>query len=479
MMGFLRMIFHIMLYHKIRIPESEMERKIVFFTDSQSLINKQIQLHSYEDWYAAIHTWPHADVLMQLRSAEADIYPFALAPRHVKSHQDKKKDYEELEDDAKMNYLCDLLATDKLESLEKTNKKQRVKPLPACPVYLEVKDEVFNAKEQQQLKQALPRQELARYYRKRYGWNQSTYNNINWGEFARARKRNETTKRYITTLCCCWLPTNHRMQWTEGRSNWCGICGEDETTDHLFECNGRREWRSELYKDLFKFLKTIDTHHLLIATVLQGMRWHYEGHNPTIDISEDHQNKIGWDNIIKGWMNKKWQTQQEQYLRDTFPNNKTKAEKGKNWSLQVIEWMWLKGHALWKERCDKAHEKTGRAETAQQKSMVEAKVKALYLQAEHVGYLDRHKMFSRSVEDKLQEPAKRLQRWVELVTPAVKQAVREYSMRLRKQAQDIRKFFQHDSAQVTRMGTTTTTTNETDNTTTTTTTTPEDNNNPT
>ena len=208
------------------------------------------------------------------------------------------------------------------------------------------------------------------------------------------------------------------------------------------------------------------------------MRWHYEGHIPTMDISEDHQNKIGWDNIIRGWTNKMWQTQQEKHLRQNFPDNKTKAEKGKNWSLYLIEWLWSQGHSLWKDRCDKAHEKTGRSETAQQRSMVEAKVTALYKQAEHVGYLDRHKMFSLALKLKIKESAPRLERWLELPTPAVKQAVRDYSKRLRKQSQDIRKFFRHDSVQVTTMGTGNKT-NEIDNTTTTTTVPPEDNNAPT
>jgi hypothetical protein len=478
MMGFLRMMYHIMVYHKVRIPDSEKERKITFFTDSQSLINKQTQLHTYEDWYAAIHTWPHADVLMQLRDAESDIYPFSLNPRHVKSHQDEETDFDDLEDDAKLNYLCDLLATEKLEKLEKQNKRQRVKPLPACPVYLEANGEICNAKEQITLKQAIPRKELTEYYRNRYGWQQATYNNINWQDYARARRRNTTTKIYVTKLCCCWLPTNHRMQWSEGRSNTCGICGEDETSDHLFECNGRSDWRTELYKDLFKFLSSNDTKPTLIATVLQGLRWHYEEHLPTIDISEDHQNKIGWNNLLRGWVNKHWQTQQEQHLRDRFADDKKKSEKGKSWSLHLIEWMWNRGHALWKDRCDKAHEKTGRAETAQQRSFADAKVNAIYKQAEDVGYYDRHKMFSKSLYEKLQEPVRRLQRWVELTTPAVKQAVREYSQRTRKQAQDIRKFFISESELVTTKNKLRRT-KDTDNTTTTTTVTPEDNNAPT
>jgi hypothetical protein len=449
MLGFLRMLFHIMTYYKVQMTDST-RRQILFFTDSQSLINKQIQLHTYEDWYAAIHTWPHADVLMQLRSAEADIYPFVLKLRHVKSHQDDEKDYEDLEDDAKMNYMCDILATEKLDTLERQNKKQKVRPLPACPVYLNEATGVINAKEQLRLKQALPRQELKAYYRKRYNWQQSTFDNINWNDFARARKRNITTKRYVTTLCCCWLPTNHRMQWTTGRSNTCGICGDDKTSDHMFECNGCSAWRTALYKDFFKMLKSHETDPMLIATLLQGLRWHYEGHDPTIDISNDHQNKIGWNHILRGWLNTQWQKQQEKYLRETFPDNTSKRDQGKNWSLFIIEWVWKQGHTLWKTRCDMTHEKTGRAETAQQRSYAEAKVTALYQQAEDVGYYDRHKMFSKSLDDKLREPAKRLIRWVELTTPAVKQAVREFSQRTRKQAQDIRKFFPFQGQQVAR-----------------------------
>ena len=99
-------------------------------------------------------------------------------------------------------------------------------------------------------------------------------------------------------------------------------------------------------------------------------------------------------------------------------------------------------------------------------------------QAEDVGYYDRHKLFSKSLYEKLQETVRRLQRWVELTTPAVKQAVREYSQRTRKQAQDIRKFFISESELVTTKNKLRRT-KDTDNTTTTTTVTPEDNNAPT
>jgi hypothetical protein len=180
-------------------------------------------------------------------------------------------------------------------------------------------------------------------------------------------------------------------------------------------------------------------------------------------------------------LNIQWQKQQEKYLRDNFAESTEKRDKGKNWSLFIIEWVWKQGHILWKERCDKTHEKTSRAETAQQRSYAEAKVTALYQQAEDVGYYDRHKMFSRSLTDKLREPAKRLMRWVELTTPAVKQAVREFSQRTRKQAQDIRNFFPFEDNQVARATQWGTDHDNSDNdyTTTTTTVTPEDNNAPT
>jgi hypothetical protein len=91
-----------------------------------------------------------------------------------------------------------------------------------------------------------------------------------------------------------------------------------------------------------------------------------------------------------------------------------------------------------------------RAETKQQRTTADAKVTALYKQAEDVGYYDRHKLFGRTLKEKLGEPAKALIRWVSQATPAIKQAAREHSQRTKRNTQDIRQFLKGTAEKVTK-----------------------------
>ncbi len=79
----------------------------------------------------------------------------------------------------------------------------------------------------------------------KYAWTQTVYQQINWKEYGRARKRNYKVSRYVTKIEGCWLPTNDRMKLTEGLSEACKSCGEEETNDNLFACNSQQPWQAE------------------------------------------------------------------------------------------------------------------------------------------------------------------------------------------------------------------------------------------
>jgi hypothetical protein len=239
------------------------------------------------------------------------------------------------------------------------------------------------------------------------------------------------------------------MQMTEGISPKCGLCNEIETTDHLFECSGRTGWREQLYRDLFKYLTKHQTSPVLKKVIMQGLRWEFEGHSPEFELEIENQTRIGWRHLIRGWIDKGWQKFQEKYLSDKFPNDKCLLDAGKDWSLKLIEFLWHEGHKLWTDRCDKVHKKLKQTETAQQRRTANAKVTALYKQAEDVGYYDRHKLFGLTLKTKLRESAKSLQQWVVRATPAIKQASREHSQRTIRNTQDIRGFIAGTAAKVT------------------------------
>jgi hypothetical protein len=236
---------------------------------------------------------------------------------------------------------------------------------------------------------------------------------------------------------------------TEGISAKCGLCNDIETTDHLFAYPGRTTWRAQLYRDLFKHLTRHQTAPTLKKVIMQGMRWEFELHPPEFELEIEHQTRIGWRHLFRGWIDKGWQKFQEKYLSEKFPDDKCLLEAGRDWSLKLIEFLGHADHKLWTDRCDKVHKKLKRSETVRQRVIATAKVRALYKQAEDVGYYDRHKLFTHTLRKKLEDSAKSLQRWVVLATPAIKQAAREHSQRTIRNTQDIRQFLAGTATKVT------------------------------
>jgi len=406
-----------------------------------SLIQKWSTLQSYGDqWYASVHTWPHADILLQLKKSSQDMQPLSLTLIHVIAHQDDHTPFEELPTDAKLNVICDNLATKELEKLERNNNTQSIIQLPACHCYLEHNGSVLNANEATALRDELPGREIKNYYKKKNNWNEETYQMINWESYEKARRRNTTKQRYITKLCCNWLPTQNRMHMTEGTSDKC-TCGEIETNDHLFACSSRKEWRREMYKQLNKHLKENNTSSDIKTTILHRIRSHYDQHTPDNPFQATNQDAIGWNNLMRGWIDNTWQVDQEKHIKAKHNNDHHIYEKTKQWSILLIEFFWSQGHKLWKDRCDTLHEKTGRAETAQTRKLINHKVQALYEMATNVGYRDRHHIFATPINEKLLETVPNLTNWVASTGPAVKQAAQDHRRHTIKNTRDIRNFF--------------------------------------
>ena len=99
-------------------------------------------------------------------------------------------------------------------------------------------------------------------------------------------------------------------------------------------------------------------------------------------------------------------------------------------------------------RCDKVHAKVKRNKTEQSRLRINSKVASLYTRAMEVGYQDRDKMFSKSLEEKQQESVKQLERWVANTTPAIKMAAYDYTRRNLENTKDIRDYFGANSAPV-------------------------------
>ena len=113
--------------------------------------------------------------------------PLDLTLIHVIAHQDDKSPFEELPNDAKLNVICNNLATKALEKFEATNNKQCINQLPACQCYLEYHGSIMNANESTALRDDLPGRELKNYYKKKNFVSEETYQLVNWDSYEKAR----------------------------------------------------------------------------------------------------------------------------------------------------------------------------------------------------------------------------------------------------------------------------------------------------
>ena len=229
---------------------------------------------------------------------------------------------------------------------------------------------------------------------------------------------------------------------TEGIDPACKLCGESETTDHIFACHGRKKWRHNLYKTLCKWMERKRTAPAIIKAVLHGLRWHYEAdYQPQTQIEDEHQHDIGWNHLLRGWVDRSWQSWQEAHIRKYFPEDKKAAQQAKLWTLQFIELMWEEAHKLWKDRCDSTHEKLGRDDTSRRRERIVIKVTAIYERSAELNQMDRDRILKGSLADKLQETTRQLERWHSSVTPAFKQALHDSQKRMKASTHDIRDFF--------------------------------------
>ena len=64
---------------------------------------------------------------------------------------------------------------------------------------------------------------------------------------------------FAIKLLTRWLLTGQRVEKYGGKVTACHRCGEEETVNHLYQCEGNKEWKSKFLTRLDKFPTDIET----------------------------------------------------------------------------------------------------------------------------------------------------------------------------------------------------------------------------
>ena len=439
MMSLLWFYEELITFYNLSLPEFGMR----FYSDNKTLIDRLLTLLEYDGvWYPSVFAWPDIDTTQEIFISLGKL-PFWPSFKHVKGHQDEEIPFEQLRRPAQLNVLADHLATAALQEQD-FDEDENFYPLPHMPMYLKLEGRFVCSRERNLLRDAIPRVNVANYFKDRYDWPDNVFEQVDWTAFEAARKRTPSTNTFTTKLVTGWLATNAKLAQWEKMPATCPFCGHhSETNDHLFQCPQRNQWRAEFKDKLSTFLVSQQTKPELTTCILRGVDRAFDPKaNQHRQVHQhDGQQDIGWHRLMRGFVSAHFSRVQEGYLV-AINNNGRRKWTANEWQIRLIRFIWTEMQSLWKARSDIVHRRTELHASLQDRIRAEARVTVLYQQQSSVGYLDQD-IFGMPLVERLRTSTTRdLFAWAANMEPAIRMAQRNHTTRSQANTQDIRTFFQ-------------------------------------
>jgi hypothetical protein len=338
---------------------------------------------------------------------------------HIKSHQDNETSAEKLSWPARLNIIADEQATE-----QRTKMKGPTHTVTnTTRGMLHIGEVAITRNADQLLWRTASRIPIQDYYHKRYGWSTSTFQNINWeAQHAALLRFRSADQQRILKFAHRWLPTGknlHREQ--EHNIPSCPLCcHEMEDNMHLFTCTDPQQER--LQQELLLYIAK-QQHSKEMPTIAQLLewallhcgsndKWTIDKHNyhPELHKAIESQNKIGWNQIYCGRISVDFSISQEQFYR--WQQLPTTTHNGQKWTRDLTYKIWEMMLKLWQNRNTAKHDKDERSKTQHTRRQLQARTHQCYSQAHTLSTVDRHHLFQKTLEERLNDNPQSLQAWV-------------------------------------------------------------------
>ena len=358
----------------------------------------------------------------------------------VKSHQDDTKEPEELTYNAQLNIAADELAEYAYDSCPPSQEK--FPPFPTTIISLRIDGIRVTSKLKNQIEDAIHLESIRTYRSNKYGWDQQTWESIDWSAFEIAIKHQKPgLKRFLHRFTCEWLPVGARTKFYQHNQNAkCVSCNSvhDESCVHIFQCPNQRR-RTNLITQVTSLMTLLTKKHtyrplmkILQQNILQWSKGdppsafqlptHPSTYDYTIQNAVSEQTSIGWNHIFKGWISTKWAIAQDEYYDERCKTDKRINRKYHNkttWSKTVIHGLHDIAFSTWKFRNKDIYGHNKQEEEQIGLDKMKSKVRREYERRHTFPAKIQWRYFTRTIQDRVNDSVHMLQAWYENLKTAL------------------------------------------------------------
>jgi hypothetical protein len=339
--------------------------------------------------------------------------------RHIKSHQDNYAPADKLSWPAQLNIIADQQATKQREMMDQplTMVTNTTKGM------LLIGDVFVTRNAGQLLWQAASSIPIQDYYHTRHGWTNTAFQQINWkAQYTAINQLGLADQQRILKFAHQWLPTEKNLK-REKESNIsvCPLCDHElEDNLHIFVCTNPKQVK--LQQELLLHIAK-QQHSKEMPEISQLLEWALSncGHDDNWKVNKslyprslhkaiESQNLIGWSQLYYGRISIEFTTAQEAFYR--WQGLRSTTHNGQRWASKLINRIWRTMLSLCTNRNSAKHDKDGQAQAQHLQQQLFTWVQHCYKQADIISAADRHQLFNKTMEERLQDDTRNLQAWV-------------------------------------------------------------------
>ena len=312
------------LYHQLQFNNKVFDKtvRIPCGCDNKGVVDTVCRLKS-EMLLTKDTTKPNYDVIAEILETGKKLsqdHHVQVPLQYVPGHQDRTKDYDELDDMGKANIHADELANKAATDKNQPVCTDEFQFYPSSKCTLLINNKPITNKFGPAIHEAFAEQKQKEYYLEKYTWTEDTFNLIWFDPLPKAMKLlSRTDSRRLIKARCRWLPTSDRKQLIQPHvSNKCRSCHEIEDYYHIFVCQNERVQyeKSVLFETFYKTLYDMNTPYNVLTAIENGLS-NFIKHGKTqlaiptnepliLQTTIQHQNSIGWDNMCAGFIASSW-----------------------------------------------------------------------------------------------------------------------------------------------------------------------------